>query len=79
MKWISVEDRLPEDEKTVICWCKAIQTVVAKDDGFVEFAEYYYFDNGHTSGFDWDFGDINDNHLGAVTHWMPLPDPPEDK
>jgi hypothetical protein len=54
MEWISVDDRLPEEDKPIIVFGK---------DG----AEIY-------SGFH--VMDFN-NYYKDVTHWMPLPSPPE--
>lgn len=68
-KWISVEDRLPPNDCTVL---------IAIYDGrpkvemfFIEMAgrmnqEWFYSSNG----------DIVTGKLRRVTHWMPLPDKP---
>ncbi len=61
-RWIPVEDALPDDRKCVLV-----------TDG--EDIEITYFD-----GSDWEMRDQYGNHYelyGAITHWMPLPEPPE--
>ena len=73
-RWISVNDRLPDkDENYIVAVC---------DEGFpdgegiwystvVVVAEYYkgswtWYDGGHEYSLD-----------GIVTHWRPMPEPPE--
>lgn len=60
MKWISVEERLPEDFDTKVVWT---------DRGILYLATFtglrWYASGGDT---------IRDEE---VTHWMPLPPPPE--
>lgn len=58
MKWISVEDRLPEPNVRVFTWPPA-------PFGY----ERHLKDDGETWFFD----------VFPVTHWMPLPDPPEEQ
>ena len=69
MEWISVEDRLPKDDG---------EYLVHLDSGDIFVDEY---------NTDWLFGSDNYNEsmqaaLGVpeicVTHWMPLPEPPQD-
>lgn len=62
-KWISVKDKLPEKEGEYIAF-----------DGESVFGAYYEID---TSGTRWTdpvemYGEFE------VTHWMPLPEPPND-
>jgi hypothetical protein len=61
--WISVEDRLPEDRYWVLVW----------HTGFNTAKKAKYKDNGFPifvlDGYGADYGE--------VTHWMPLPEPPE--
>ena len=66
-EWISVEDELPDNE----------QQVRTLDNGGREFGcTFYYHENRgnkpyfKVNGYVWG----HDN----VTHWMPLPEPPED-
>ena len=75
MKWISVNDRLPEAGQFVLIWKPGyIQPQRAK---FQEGKETYPEDGG----FRW-FGDNGHVFLGPyenVTHWMPLPEPPKEQ
>lgn len=74
MEWISVKDRLPElpDRK----WCRRV--VICCDV------------NGHVSPMYWARGIVRGElverweyiwyrvyDVGGITHWMPLPEPPE--
>lgn len=59
--WISVEDRLPEDERHVLA-------ATRNKKGDYNIVKAYYC---HDLGM-WAAG-MNSN----VTHWMPLPEPPE--
>lgn len=64
-KWISTKERLPEDRHSVLVYCpynKCIYT--AYYDDFND--EWYYFGCG---------GGIEVYY--TVSHWMPLPEPPE--
>jgi hypothetical protein len=60
MKWISVENRLPEEEVEVL------GLVLYEDD------TYGYDLNEHFDG-EW----LLSGSQVKVTHWMPLPEPPE--
>lgn len=65
--WISVNDRLPEKRKAVLAYAPRynnIWTVVLKDNGWHILAPV-----GSKYDPDWD---------GPITHWMPLPKPPEE-
>ena len=65
--WISVNDRLPEKRKAVLAYAPRynnIWAVVLKDNGWHIWAPV-----GSKYDPDWD---------GPITHWMPLPKPPEE-
>lgn len=66
MEWISVKDRLPEDDQECLVAFKCcedfafdLSTYFASDESFI------YWN---------DFGLRRD-----ITHWMPLPEPPKDE
>ncbi len=71
MKWISVKDELPERKKKVLVWCTG----------------YFKCDNrgkpvpcvriGFLREFDDHFQVATGNYWLKVSHWMPLPEPPE--
>lgn len=60
-KWISVKERLPEDDEHYLVWCS--------DNNSCELA--LYFGDG-----EWLTEDL-ENITRVVTHWMPLPEPPK--
>jgi len=64
MEWISVKDRLPENEESIIIF-----------DGREVFSGIYingYFRNHDCEGLA--FGPLENKN---VSHWMPLPKPPK--
>jgi hypothetical protein len=62
-KWTSVEEKLPEAGQRVLCYCRANIYEVMK----------------MRTDRDW-VQDINHVYMsGFVTHWMPLPEPPEEE
>ena len=62
-KWISVEDRLPEEGEVVMCRHKAHEHPV-----FCQWDESdLCWENDS-----WTFG------RGLITHWMPMPEPPKE-
>lgn len=69
MEWISVKDRLPETNCDVL---------VAKQNGRVFQMSYHApFDSGKRIFQWWGFSKWVDQH-SQVTHWMPLPEPPNE-
>ena len=63
-EWISVKDRLPENDQWVLCFMKD------KSFGTLRVFQWNYIDWQWNDGNKW--YDEND-----VTHWMPLPQPPK--
>ena len=61
-EWIRVEERAPAEFQRVHGWCGYVDMASYQDGAFV------VFDRETGIGFD----------LGSVTHWMPLPEPPEE-
>jgi len=68
MKWISVKDRLPDsDNQYVLLYSRPLNLIY---EGTLKGGSFFY---GDKMGFS---KDIDDEDCD-VTHWMPLPDPPE--
>ena len=63
-EWISVKDRLPENDQWVLCFMKD------KSFGTFRVFQWNYIDWQWNDGNEW--FDEKD-----VTHWMPLPEPPK--
>ena len=101
-KWISVKDRMPEQEECVLLLCKTQYGTSYKCIGFYESGMMRRDDSDYC----WDYevcdsyDEENDNYLvnkgwfervfnwddysacgieDTVTHWMPLPKPPEER
>jgi hypothetical protein len=70
-KWISVEDRLPENGKDVLCWYEYYR--------YGEYNAMYrtqgigFCVNGHWGG------EAASGHRAKVLYWMPLPEPPKEE
>lgn len=63
-EWISVEDRLPEDRIDVlVCMNGGKEVAVITGVAFIG-------DNGN-------WFDYHNFQLRSITHWQPLPEPPE--
>lgn len=62
-EWISVEERAPAELQRVLVWCGYVDMASYQDEAFV------VFDRDTGLGFE----------LGSVTHWMPLPEGPEEE
>jgi hypothetical protein len=70
-EWISVKDRLP----------KKLECVLITWDG-LQFQPHAYFDHEKNKWQDvieviYDGEEVIDDPLREITHWMPLPNPPE--
>jgi len=66
MKWVSVEEKLPEDRQRVLTYLAELQQILLHT--------YYEWDTVEAS---WWIGE----HFfalkhGRITHWMPLPEKP---
>lgn len=62
MKWIPVTERLPKHEDAVLCFIKNGQQDILQFDNFENL----------WVGQQWRY------KRHAVTHWMPLPEPPKE-
>ena len=62
-KWISVDDRLPEEDGYYLC---CIKSSLFPDRIYIDILEC-------------DKGSFEEGHIytDTVTHWMPLPEPPK--
>ena len=69
-EWISVKERLPEDEKVVLIACVCLDGHIAADvTAFVKDGEWRWNDGLPT--------EFSEKIKIPVTHWMNLPEPPE--
>ena len=67
MKWISVKDRMPDHNNEVLVYAPELDIIGPELIG-------NYFDDDET----WTAYDFHETNMNAkVTHWMPLPNPPE--
>lgn len=75
MEWISVKDKLPPIGQEVIVYSPKSNsgdgrvTALCRKIRYEE-ATNFYWDN--------DYGGSNVYVQDAITHWMPLPEPPKD-
>lgn len=60
MEWISVDDRLPEENQTVLVWAGGLGCSQIDFHSGKFYCEYF-----------------PENYEENITHWMPLPTPPE--
>lgn len=65
-KWISVKERMPEEYKPVLVYAK--HTPEYFSDWFAVMEDTWLGDSWECNG---------DSDVHEVTHWMPLPEPPE--
>lgn len=68
-EWISVEERLPENFRTVLCWYEYYH--VSKNKVLPEYEIGYIF-NGRWCG------EVAVGRDCKVLYWMPLPEPPKE-
>lgn len=69
-RWIPVEESLPDDNTPVLVVNDDGKVIVAKHEKDI-FGWYLKY-----SEYDFDVWDACEN--GAITHWMPLPEPPKE-
>jgi len=70
-EWRSVEDSLPPDSNSVLAICYGSPEPNIRLEGAYELAEYW---TGYGA---WVLEQWPEAENITVTHWMPLPDPPE--
>lgn len=71
MKWIRIEDKLPSDRQIIL--------VIDEVSGIISLAKFREFDEPSNFEIDDIFEVMNIDPLEIdyyVTHWMPLPDKP---
>lgn len=76
--WISVQDRLPEKDGEYLVFIRSPYAGYSKIAGFStdKTATHTFLDAGYGwSNYDSDYGYYE---CKDVTHWMPLPEPPEE-
>lgn len=79
MNWISVKDRLPDDGRYLVLLRSDFHK--GKINYLVEIATFYggkfYLYVSYRDGANGDLMTVP-YKIDGVTHWMPLPEPPED-
>ncbi len=70
--WISCEERLPEDNRPVLCY---VRDITGEGSGYIigscEHSEFWFLKISGNKCFSFPYMRIK------VTHWMPLPEPPK--
>ena len=66
MEWISVKDRLPSRDTTVLCFCRIYGRYVGSYQG-IDVTDFGQWCNQSDCG------------ILPPTHWMPLPEPPKER
>ena len=67
-EWISVNDRLPDEPFSLVCWEKLETGEQEIQIGNLsEYTPKIYFDG---------VKNLKENEFKKITHWMPLPEPP---
>ena len=75
MKWIRIEERLPEDQKKVLSICKSMP-----NQCYNLLAQEWFRDEIYTARYeDNEFIILPHGPQFEATHWMELPNPPEEK
>ena len=80
-QWINVKDRLPDKDGNYLCYLEcgavceaAFDSTIASEGEEFPFGEWVGVYNSDTLGFTDSYWEEYD----AITHWMPLPEPPKD-
>lgn len=71
MEWISVKDRLPEDEVSPSAKQVKVLTAIKGKNGYTVRTQLRFKDR--YDKFAWKYS------AGDITHWMPLPEPPKEE
>ena len=72
MEWINVKDRLPKDEVPVLVAYIGINDRKLYADGManIRYGGWCWYEDY--------YGDNDEKVAVTITHWMPLPEPPEE-
>ena len=79
-KWVSIKDKLPDEDGAYLCYlesgivCEANYDSTVAAEGKFPFGEWVTYYNSDTLGAEDNYWEAYD----AITHWMPLPEPPKD-
>jgi len=75
-EWISVNDSLPGSSDCVDAWASLIGGHGHGDESRIENC---FYDHDHDRWWRWSFNTERKAYLdwANVTHWMPIPEPPE--
>ena len=65
MEWISVNDSLPEKDVLILFY----------DGETIRFGEYVWYGQ-YENDYRW-YDELYHKYITDITHWMPLPKPPE--
>ena len=70
--WISVKDKLPENNVTVLAYCEKTKKYFIGNRSCCYFSKEAYWRHEGARGAMYTV-------TSKVTHWMPLPEPPEEE
>lgn len=73
--WISVEDKLPQVDEVYHEWYRSCDVLVYRECGTICVA--YAFAEEDAKDVGWRSFDSEGWYLDDVSHWMPLPEPPQ--
>jgi hypothetical protein len=78
-QWISVEDRLPDEEvEHLKYYCRTKCYIVSNNKGIV-FVAHFKKESYNKTLKNYFRSYCSTRVLKNITHWMPLPEPPEDE
>ena len=72
-EWISIDERLPDDDRQVLCWYLSGSGEYSYTVGSYLHMKHGCLWDTHIDGNECCYG------CAKVTHWMPLPLPPKEK
>jgi len=74
-KWISIKERFPDDSINEILITNGKSTYVAVKSIYFNGA---WKNNENPLEIDWTYSACCGCHASGITHWMPVPEPPEE-